>query len=221
MNEALYNWYTLACSKNIYPSGPQLCEKAREIAEQLSVSNFKASNGRLDRWKKRHNIRQVKVSGESGEVSGVTVDAWLERIPELVSEYATEDIWNLDETGVFWRALPEQGFGQKGKECRGGKKAKQRVTVALIANACGDKEAAIVIWKSAKPRCFQSIKIDSLPVQYYSQPNAWMTADILESVLSKFNRRLRSQGRSIVLLMDNAGCHPEERLKDCFSNIRI
>ena len=21
--------------------------------------------------------------------------------------------------------------------------------------------------------------------------------------------------------MDNAGCHPEERLKDCFSNIRI
>lgn len=49
VNEALYNWYTLACSKNIYPSGPQLCEKAREIAEQLSVSNFKASNGWLDR----------------------------------------------------------------------------------------------------------------------------------------------------------------------------
>lgn len=64
-------------------------------------------------------------------MSGVTVDAWLERIPELVSEYAIEDIWNLDETGVFWRALPEQGFGQKKKECSGGKKAKQRVTVAL------------------------------------------------------------------------------------------
>ena len=78
-----------------------------------------------------------------------------------------------------------------------------------------------MIWKSAKPGCFKSIKIDSLPVQYYSQPNAWMTADILESVLSKFNRRLRSQGQSIVLLMDNAGCHPEERLKDCFGNIRI
>ena len=43
----------------------------------------------------------MKVSGESGEVSGVTVDDWLERIPEIVSEYAIEDIWNLDETGVF------------------------------------------------------------------------------------------------------------------------
>ena len=44
-------WYILTCSKNIYPSGQQLCEKARENAVQLSVSNFKASNGWLDRWK--------------------------------------------------------------------------------------------------------------------------------------------------------------------------
>ena len=80
----------------------------------------------IDRWKKRHNIRQVKVSGESGEVSGVTVNTWLERIPELVSEYAIADIWNLNETGVFWTALPEQRFGQKGKECRGGKKSETK-----------------------------------------------------------------------------------------------
>ncbi len=34
---------------------------------------------------------------------------------------------NLDETGCFLRALPEKGFGEKGKECRGGKKSKQRL----------------------------------------------------------------------------------------------
>ena len=33
----------------------------------------------------------------------------------------------------------------------------QRVTVALIANASGGKEAAIVVWKSAKPCCFKGI----------------------------------------------------------------
>ena len=26
VNKALYEWYTLACSKNIYPGGPQLAE---------------------------------------------------------------------------------------------------------------------------------------------------------------------------------------------------
>ena len=34
INESLYRWYSMATSWNIYPSGPQLCEKARLIAEQ-------------------------------------------------------------------------------------------------------------------------------------------------------------------------------------------
>ena len=47
-----------------------------------------------------------------------------------------------------------------------------------------------------------------------------MTGNILESVLSKLNRQLSAKGQKIALLMDNAGCHPED-LKDRFSNIRI
>ena len=46
--------------------------------------------------------------------------------------YKKEDVWNMDETGVFWRALPDSGFGQKGKECKGGKKSKHRITVAFL-----------------------------------------------------------------------------------------
>ena len=49
VNEALYEWYTLTCSRNIYPAGPQLCEKAKQIAGVLGKANFKASNGWLDR----------------------------------------------------------------------------------------------------------------------------------------------------------------------------
>lgn len=220
INEALHKWYLLACSKNVYPVGPQLCEKAKQIAERLQKSDFKASNGWLDRWKKRYNIRHVKINGESGEVSGLTVESWKERIPELLQEYSSENIWNLDETGCFWRALPDHGFAKKGSQCKGGKKAKHRMTVALIVNADGGKETAIVVWKSAKPRCFKAIDTGSLPVQYYSQPKAWMTGDILQSVLSKLNRQLSAKARKIALLMDNAGCHPED-LKDHFSNIRI
>ena len=29
INESLYKWYSLATTRNIYPAGPQLCEKAR------------------------------------------------------------------------------------------------------------------------------------------------------------------------------------------------
>ena len=85
------------------------------------MSGFKASNGWMDKWKKRCNVRHVKISGESADVSGITVDAWKERVHELVEGYAAEDIWNLDETGCFWKAIPDHGFTQRG---HGGKKSK-------------------------------------------------------------------------------------------------
>ena len=128
VNKTLYDLYILACSKNIYPAGPQLIEKAKQIAEHLGKSDFKGSNGWLEKWKRIYNyIKELSICEESGDVHGKTIDSWKERIPEIVQGYTKDDIWNMDETGVFWKALLNRGFGQKGKECRGGKKHKQRI----------------------------------------------------------------------------------------------
>ena len=205
LNKLLYDWYTLAVSRNIYPGGPQLSEKGKEIAAALGKSEFKASNGWLDKWKKRYNIRQITISGESGDVAGDTVESWKERLPELLCGYEANDVWNLDETGCFYKALPDKGFGQRKKICKGGKKAKQRLTIAFIANAAGGKEPPIVIWKSKKPRCFKGITKCQLPVQYFDQPNAWMSGEILHEVLAKLNRKLLANHQQVALLMDNAG----------------
>ena len=220
VNKSLYEWYTLACSKNIFPMGPQLIEKAKQIATCLGKDEFKGSNGWLEKWKKRYNIKQLKISGESGDVQGPTVDSWKERLPELTAGYARDDIWNIDETGLFWKALPDRGFGLKGKECKGGKKTKQRFTVAFFVTASGKKEKPIVIWNVENPRCLKRFDKTLLPVDYFSQKKAWMDGHIMESILAKLNRRLSSSGRSILLMMDNAGCHPED-LKAKFSNINV
>ena len=86
----LHKWYLMACSKNVYPVGPQLCEKAKEIAERFVVASFEASNGWLNQWKKRYNIRHVKINGESVEVSDLTVESWKKRLPELLHDFASE-----------------------------------------------------------------------------------------------------------------------------------
>jgi len=98
--------------------------------------------------------------------------------------------------GVLFLAM---NFAKKGPSVKVGKK-KNIVTVALIANAAGGKETAIVIWKSAKPRYFKSVNMATIPVQYFSQPNAWMTGEILQSVLSKLNRQLSARSRKIILM---------------------
>ena len=210
----------MACSKNIYPCGPQLFTKVKEIAAQLGVPNFKGTNGWLEKWKRRYNVRKVAVSGESGEVSGVTVCAWKERLPEILRGYDKKNVYNLDETGCFWKALPQQGFAEKGKQCRGGKKSKQRFTIAFMVNAAGKKEKPVVIWKSANPRCFRGVDKCQLPVKYYDQQKAWMTGEILDSYLTAFNSKMKAERRCILLFLDNAGCHPAS-LQDKYSNIKI
>ena len=106
VNKHLYEWYTLACSKNIYPGGPQLIEKGLQIAAKLGITGFKGSNGWLEKWKNKYNVKQLKVIGETGDVVCETIDSWKERLPEIVHGYSKEDIWNLDETGISgWLCL--------------------------------------------------------------------------------------------------------------------
>ena len=49
-----------------------------------------------------------------------------------------------------------------------------------------------------------------LPVNFFGQKKAWMTGEIMKSVLTRLNHRLSSSNCSILLLMVNAGCHPED-----------
>lgn len=169
----------------------------------------------------RNNIKQRTISGESGDVRSDTDESWRERLPQILEGYKPEDIWNVDETGCFWKALPDKGLGQMKAECKCGKKSKHRVTIAFFVNAAGESESLpVVIWKSQNPRCFKGVKKESLPICYYSQPKSWMTGDILHDILRSLNCKLKAKGRSILLFMDNAGCHPSD-LADKYSNIRV
>lgn len=79
IDEAMYEWYQRARIKNIPVTGPMLQEKAKRASEELGDSEFTASNGWLDRFKKRFNIKSNVISGEAGGVREETVTSWQER----------------------------------------------------------------------------------------------------------------------------------------------
>ena len=128
----------------------------------------------------------------------------------------------MDETGSFWRGLPETSLNEKGRRCNGGKQAKQRNTWAFFVNAAGEKEDPIVIEKYAKPRCFKNLKDIKRPYRccYFSNTKAWMTTEVMNEVLSRLNAALIHKKRSILLFLDNAPCHPPA-LAERFLNISI
>ena len=63
--------------------------------------------------------------------------------------------------------------------------------------------------------------MSKLPVKYFSQVNAWLTGEILDEVLTELKHRLSSCSRSIVLLLDNAGCHPHDLKGKYLNNISL
>jgi hypothetical protein len=62
--------------------------------------------------------------------------------------YAPRDIFNVDETGLFYNVLPNKTLCIKGKKCHGEKQSKLRLTVLLFVNSDGtEKLQPLVIGK--------------------------------------------------------------------------
>lgn len=61
-----------------------------------------------------------------------------------------------------------------------------------------------VIGRSKKPACFKN---EHIPVRYRSNKKAWMTRDLFEEWLLELDGIIESQGRKVVLLLDNCSAH--------------
>jgi hypothetical protein len=205
---ALLAWFKGIREKNIPLSGTILLSKAEELAAGLGYEDWKCSVGWLDRFKKRHNIAFHSICGEAGDVPIKDCDEWtITKLPLLLKDYAAKDIFNADETGLFWRLLPNKTLCMKGETCTGGKLSKERVTVLVAANMDGsEKLPLLVIGKYENPRCFKNVK--TLPVSYVANKKAWMTAALFEDWIKQLDRKMVLQNRKILLFVDNCPAHP-------------
>jgi len=76
-----------------------------------------------------------------------------------LEKYSVKEIFNSDETGLFFRCLPSQSYVSSGarREARGFKsmKSEDRVTLIFCTNAAGKEKLPIAITGNSKaPLCF-------------------------------------------------------------------
>ena len=208
VEDALWLWFCQARSSGAAISDLILKTKAQEFGQRLGVADLTYSNGWLQKFKDRHNISKKKFEGESASADMQQVSSGRESLRALTTSYAPCDIYNMDETGLFYRLTPNSTLATGA--VRGTKKCKDRLTVALCANADGSHKCKpLVIGKSKRPHCFGSHFDPSVYVTYTSNTKAWMTGVIFQQWLQSFNLIMKMRKRKVLLLIDNAGSHTE------------
>jgi hypothetical protein len=71
----------------------------------------------------------------------------MQHVRDLVAQYGPENTYNMDETGLFWKLVPERTLATEAGS--GGKKSKDRITLALTCNGDGsDKLEHWIIGRS-------------------------------------------------------------------------
>lgn len=177
MENALFTWFMQERARHTPLSGDILREKAKQFYQKITKKDdFRASDGWLDNFKKRFGIRFLTITGEKLSSDVSAVDPFQKKFELKVQELGLlpEQVYNADESGLFWRMLPHKTFVHCTEETAPGRKmSKDRLTFMPCSNSSGThKLPLLVVGKAKNPRAFKNVS--HLPVIYKNQAKGWV-----------------------------------------------
>ena len=175
------------------------------------------SNGWLEGFKSRHGIKTQKKLGEDADVDEKGGEEAMQHIRRLTASYDLDCIYNMDETGLYWKMVPDRTLASE--HLSGVKSDKARISIAVTVNGDGSLRPPLwIVGKAAVPVCMKGINKDALGAYWRSNKKAWMTGAIMREYLFWFEgwARKHHSGKKVLLLMDNFSGHTAavEQLKE-------
>ena len=183
------------------------------FAKEFGCPDWEGYGSFIHRWTKRYGIVNKAICGSKESAAPYDeLETWKETVlvPTL-SRYSPNDIYNGDETALFYKSLPHRTYCFDGDKPAGSAKRKDRLTLLIITNMDGsDHRKLSVIGKSKTPRCLQKkykMQVKDMSVDWYASKNAWMTGEIHHQIMSKLNNEMRLSNHHILYVCDNASSH--------------
>ncbi|GFV78157.1 tigger transposable element-derived protein 1 [Trichonephila clavipes] len=182
---------------------------------------FSASKGWLTGFLKRNALHNIIITGgESATADEGAAKIFPEELAKIIEDgdYSADQVFNADETGLYWKKLPNRTYITKDEKTASGHKAsKNRVTLLLCSNASGDRMLKpLLINKSLRPRALKGKDLKQLPVHWMANPKAWMTTAIFTEWFNncfvpevEAYMKEKSLDFKVLLIVDNVASHPE------------
>ena len=205
INQSLIEWLTKLEIMGATYNEKIIKEKAILLSKEYDISGFSASDGWLQSFKSLYGINQKILSGEASYRSKEDYADFYVTFQGKLLEYQTENIFNCDETALFFKQAPSKGLMKTSR--KGIKLLKDRITILFCSNMTGSiKLKPTIIGKFKSPRCLKHFNYSEL-CEYLNNSSAWMTAYEFNHWLLRLDRKMKLEKRKILLLLDNCPSH--------------
>ncbi|KAJ5502608.1 hypothetical protein N7463_005482 [Penicillium fimorum] len=199
----------LASQEGPTPPADAIIIKAREIWTQITeyqtlpLPHF--SNGWLNRFKKRYATQVRDRQDGVPQPPLQTGRKELKALKTLCGEFSEDDIYNMDETGLFWRKSP---FGASPTQDQLiTNRENSRICLMLCTNSTGsDRLPLWVIGHTHTPEALCKVNLKAIDCHWRYHRQAWLTQSIMQEWLLFFYNHVGE--RRILLLLDN---HPDHQ----------
>ena len=108
LEQAVLKWYQQQRLCQVNVRGVTIKMAAEKLAGHLGIKNFSASSGWLWRLRNRYGFTNKNAHGEAASADMELVEPFRTKLNKLITdeELDLNQIYNADETGLFWRSLP-------------------------------------------------------------------------------------------------------------------
>lgn len=91
-------------------------------------------------FEERNGISLKNVCSASTSINEEMANEWFDGLTEMINEYESTEVSNVDETGLFIKCMPNKTLTFNSEKCSARKNSKERVTVLDGVNGDGSEK---------------------------------------------------------------------------------
>nr|XP_031531970.1 tigger transposable element-derived protein 1-like isoform X2 [Vicugna pacos] len=238
MERLLSVWIEDQNQRNVLVNVVLIQEKACSLFQELKQTQgggaesetFGASRGWFARFKAWHGLATPGAGGEAAHVDAEAMRRYPVLLWRVILEggYTAQQVFNVDDTRLFWRWLPDWTVLSPAKKPAPGlRAARDLLTLLLGGNAAGDfKLKPLLVYPLENPRALRGFSKPNLPMLWRSHKKAWVTMSLFQEWFVYFcppvERYCAQHGlrHKALLILDSAPGRPTN-LDDLSDHVRL